>query len=407
MRSESYYIDIKKDQADSLKTPCYILDIDRFEKNLADIRDPFAQHWDQRLILGFSFKTNHMRELVQCAGQNGMYAETVSDDEYHLALELGYSPEKIIYNGPQKSEEQLIEALKNGSIVNLDNPDEISVIENRKEELDVASVKAGLRVNFDLESMCPGETTAGAEVSRFGFCVENGDFESALERLDKIGVKVAGLHLHYSSRTRSLKIFRALSEMACHLIDRYRLQEQLKYVDIGGGLFGGKRLEGKPSMQEYADVISSVFMEKEYFRTLTLIVEPGASLIATSVDYLSRVLNVRTVRDTRIVTVDGSNLHINPFMSAREPDYKLLASAGKLPGMQIVCGSTCMENDRILRLKDAPELQKGDYIHCFCAGAYTMGFNNCFINLPPYIYVKKNEDYSLTREKQAKLQTLM
>ena len=129
MQSESYYIDIKRDQADNLKTPCYILDIDRFEENLANIKNSFEQYWNQRLILGFSFKTNHMKELIQCAKKNGMYAETVSDDEYNLALELGYSPEKIIYNGPQKSEKQLIEALKNGSIVNLDNLDEILAVE--------------------------------------------------------------------------------------------------------------------------------------------------------------------------------------------------------------------------------------------------------------------------------------
>ena len=106
MQSESYYIDIKRDQADNLKTPCYILDIDRFEENLANIKNPFEQYWNQRLILGFSFKTNHMKELIQCAKKNGMYAETVSDDEYNLALELGYSPEKIIYNGPQRSFEK-------------------------------------------------------------------------------------------------------------------------------------------------------------------------------------------------------------------------------------------------------------------------------------------------------------
>ena len=176
MQSESYYIDIKRDQADNLKTPCYILDIDRFEENLANIKNSFEQYWNQRLILGFSFKTNHMKELIQCAKKNGMYAETVSDDEYNLALELGYSPEKIIYNGPQKSEKQLIEALKNGSIVNLDNLDEISIIEKMKEELDTDSLKVGMRVNFNLEAMCPGETTAGMEASRFGFFVENGDF---------------------------------------------------------------------------------------------------------------------------------------------------------------------------------------------------------------------------------------
>ena len=48
-------------------------------------------------------------------------------------------------------------------------------------------------------------------------------------------------------------------------------------------------------------------------------------------------------------------------------------------------------------------MKNGDYLYCTCVGAYTMGFNSCFINLPPYIYIKEAGEYHLIRDKRKNL----
>ena len=49
------------------------------------------------------------------------------------------------------------------------------------------------------------------------------------------------------------------------------------------------------------------------------------------------------------------------------------------------------------------EVKPGDLISCQCAGAYTMGFNSCFINLPPYVYLKQGDRMQLVRDKNQDL----
>src|SRR5947209_14783520 len=54
----------------------------------------------QRLGVGYSVKTNprpeYLREALRCE----FYAETISGGEIDQALHCGFTPERIIYNGP-------------------------------------------------------------------------------------------------------------------------------------------------------------------------------------------------------------------------------------------------------------------------------------------------------------------
>lgn len=391
---------MKKFFFNNIITPCYIIDKDIFEQNISNFKNSFKNDWGENILFGYSIKTNHVQYLMEFAKQIGMYAEAVSGDEYKLALNIGYDAREIIFNGPQKNEEDLLYALTNGSIVNIDNESEIDIIEKKIHLLKKEDLRLGLRINFDLESDCPNETTSGTEVSRFGICLENGDFERCINRIKRLGIKVSGLHLHYSSKSRSLNIFKALSEKAVEVIEKYGLKNDISYIDVGGGFFGGMQVKGKPEIYEYSKVICKSLKKILEPKDVLLILEPGASTIATSTKYISKVINIRDIRNTRIVTIDGSNLHINPLMAQREPSYLVMNKRNNRIKKQILCGCTCMENDRLLSLENEYSLDIDDYIIINNVGAYTMAFNSCFINLPPNIYVIENGGYKLVRSNE-------
>ena len=63
-------------------------------------------------------------------------------------------------------------------------------------------------------------------------------------------------------------------------------------------------------------------------------------------DYLTSVLNIREVRGHRIVTVDGSVVHINPFMNPHPTPFTMINPGVESTEEQIIGGSTCMELDR-------------------------------------------------------------
>ena len=78
--------------------------------------------------------------------------------------------------------------------------------------------------------MCPGQTQCGEDGERFGFCYENEELKRAIERIEKTGVKVTGLHLHKSSKTRMPDIYRAIAEIAVEISQKYQLS--LSYIDM-------------------------------------------------------------------------------------------------------------------------------------------------------------------------------
>ena len=108
--------------------------------------------------------------------------------------------------------------------------------------------------------MCPQEELAEEDGGRFGYCYENGVLADAIKRLDVLpNVTIAGLHLHSSTKSRSVEVYGALAAMACRLAKEFSLS--LSYVDMGGGYFGGRDdRPGYPQyMQEICRVLSSCF----------------------------------------------------------------------------------------------------------------------------------------------------
>ena len=379
-----------------LETPCYIIRRETYQQNIQDFREAFESRWKGQVLLGYSVKTNNFPYLLREAIEQGLYAEVVSPDEWEFALRCGCTPEHIIYNGPQKRE-TVLTACRDGATVNLDSLDEVDLVCRTFEGSD-KKPQAGVRVNFDLEALCPGETTCEGIPGRFGICLENGDFAQALKMLEQSRIPLAGLHLHQSSKSRSLNIFRAIAEKATEIGRAFGL-DNLDFVDMGGGFFGGNYFPGKPAPDEYAETICEILQTFYDPNKTTLILEPGAAILATAMEYLTSVLNIRDVRGNRIVTVDGSLLHVNPGMKPHPTPFMMIDPGEETQQEQIIGGSTCMELDRFWP-RDLHQLAGQDSKFLFyCCGAYMSTHNSSFINAAPNIYLYENEEYNLVRRK--------
>src|SRR5690606_30016420 len=106
----------------------YILQEQNYLKNITDLKAAFNKRYN-KVIIGYSYKTNYIPRLCTIAKENGVYAEVVSEMELELALKLGYHYDKIIFNGPYKKESDLEKALLGGSIINLDSYYELDSLE--------------------------------------------------------------------------------------------------------------------------------------------------------------------------------------------------------------------------------------------------------------------------------------
>ena len=105
-------------------TPYYLINKQALDKAVEELNQAISRHWSNTVV-GYSFKTNSLPWLVQYMKGKGLFAEVVSDDEYNLAVYLGYKDEEIIYNGLAKSKETLLSVIKKNGFANIDSNYEI------------------------------------------------------------------------------------------------------------------------------------------------------------------------------------------------------------------------------------------------------------------------------------------
>lgn len=377
-----------------IQTPCYIIHREELNRGIEELKQALAQYWP-RAVVGYSFKTNALPWAMLQMKRAGFYAEVVSEDEYDLAQKLGF--DHVIYNGPVKGKRSFDDALRRGYIVNLDAKRELDWLE----EYAGTDIAVGLRVNFDVESECPGETSGGQEGSRFGFSYETGEFAEALDRLNRMNIRLAGLHMHCGSKTRSINIYRALARKACELKKEFDLNPD--YIDLGGGYFGG--MPNKPGFADYVKAIREELSPTYFPEDTTLIMEPGTSIITPPIEYVVSVVDVKRTYAGQFAVTDGSRIDVDPlhrkssyFYEVQPERTSTLGQERKIIAKQTVCGFTCMEDDRLFDMIDQPELRVGDRIAFKKSGGYTMCLTPLFIRYFPRVYVEEAGTYRIVRD---------
>jgi len=377
-------------------TPALVLDVPKLDMFVTRFEDALAEGWPNS-ILSYSFKTNALPWLLSYMRDRGVWAEVVSDTEYELALALGYAPDEIVFNGPIKSRARLWAALVQGSVVNLDSKREVFWTAELARQLPETTLAVGLRVNWDVNIYCPGESTSTAPDSRFGFNPDSGELDAAIATLTDAGVRIAGLHMHRNSQTQSVAVFQAAATVAKELISSRDLN--LDWIDIGGGFFGSE--DGHPTFADYVNAIREVLEDVVDPAETQLIVEPGGALIAVPVEFHATVIDVKQVNDQTFVLTDASRTNIDPLFRRKRPfQYELETETTNTRPSQTIGGFTCMEDDRLMELHDEWALAMGDRIIFYQVGAYTMSFQpQFFIEFPPAVYVRTYEELIQVREK--------
>lgn len=382
----------------NLQTPCFILDKEELEKSVKGYQDALKSNF-KRSILSYSVKTNSLPACMKLAGEMGAYAEVVSHDEWELARLCGFDRQHIVYNGPMKSKETFLDAVEHGAIVNIETKRELEWLKELDGQVSDGSKKfqVGIRLNINISHVSPEDADGENDNSRFGFSDETNEFADAIALIAKMpNVELAGLHIHRTAHSRSIRFYKQSIAFACKIIEKYGLK--LDYLDVGGGYFG--IFPNKPTYQEYSDAFFEV-LTSHGLQDLCVIVEPGNALVASCFAFLSEVIDVKHVEEKLwFATTDGSRNDLDPFF--KKSGYLsdvFYDHETPVVKEQIVSGCTCLEYDRMFTLTDKPILSVGDRIYYRNVGAYTMCLSPMFIRYIPNIYLKDKGDYTLVREK--------
>ena len=398
--------DILEELCDIHGESCYLLDSKRFERNYNEFLKAFRDLYPKTFI-AYSYKTNYIPKLCALIDRKGGYAEVVSEMEFDLAIKLGVLPQKIISNGPYKNEKAIKKCLLGGGIVNLDSFYEIDIVEKIAQDNPEINMSIGIRCNFDI-----GDSVT----SRFGFDINREDFYHAFGRLKRIdNISIKGLHCHFPNRNIESYIIRV--DKMLHLSNQL-FSSPPEFIDLGGG-FSGKMNESLkkqfkykvPSYQEYAEAIAAKF--RDFYKHLdesekpNLLLEPGTALVADTMKFVVKVIDIKTIRNKIIATVSGSKYNIIPTSagginlpitvyrkSENDRYYEEYDSVD-------IAGYTCIENDYLYKGYKG-SLKRGDYLVFDNVGSYSIVLKPPFIlpNCPIIEYNPKKNSYEIIKRRE-------
>lgn len=376
----------------------YLLDSQRFERNYDEFLKAFQDIYPKTFI-AYSYKTNYIPKLCALIDRKGGYAEVVSRMEFDLAIELGVPPQKIIFNGPYKNEKTIKRCLLGGSTVNLDSFYEIDIVEKIARENPEIDMSIGIRCNFDI-----GDSAR----SRFGFDIDR-DFYHAFDRLKRIdNINIRGLHCHFPNRS--------IESFVVRVDKMLRLSSKLfssppEFIDLGGSFFGKmngslkKQFKCKvPSYQEYAEAIATRLRDCYLDESVKpmLLLEPGTALVADTMKFVAKVIDVKTVGNRVIATVSGSRFNTVPTSKDISLPITVYRKSEKdHDGSIDIAGYTCTEDDYLYKGYKG-SLKIGDYIVFDNAGSYSIVLKPPFIlpNCAVIEYSPEKKAYEIIKRKE-------
>jgi diaminopimelate decarboxylase len=176
--------------------------------------------------------------------------------------------------------------------------------------------------------------------------------------------------MHIGSQlTKVTPIADALGRVAT-LVEELRQEGiTLRYLDVGGGLGIRYRDETPPSPGEYVRTLKP-WLER---LGLTVLVEPGRSLVGNAGVLLTRVLYRKTTEGRRFVVVDAAmNDLIRPALYNAYHGIRPVAepSGGAAPETVDVVGPVCESGDFLAKERPMPPVAEGDLLAVLSAGAY-------------------------------------
>lgn len=344
-----------------------------------------------KVQFAWSYKTNYLDAVCSIFHQEGSWAEVVSGFEYQKALRNGVPGNLIIFNGPDKSAEDLKRAVDNKSLIHIDHFDELFSLIELLEGTETKA-RVAIRVNMD--------TGIYPQWDRFGFNYESGEAWNAIMKIaTQRNLDLEGLHCHIGTYMLAPGAYAIATQKMCELLQTTanRTAISVKYLDMGGGFCSSNTLKGSylqgadaiPTFDDYAEAIVNTIMHFGFRpeELPLLILETGRALIDEAGYLLGTVLAAKRLSDGRRATIldTGVNILFTSFWYNHRisPAQEFTQHAEEMA----LYGPLCMNIDCIRESVILPSLKRGDRVVIHEVGAYNMTQWMQFITLRPNVVV--------------------
>lgn len=319
-------------------------------------------------MICYALKANSSYSLLKILAAEGCGADIVSGGELYRALKAKIPSSRITFAGVGKTQPEIREAIrKNILLFNVESEDELRLI---GQEATRAKRKAriSIRVNPDIDPGTHPYISTGQKRHKFGVTI---DAALDLYRLATVlpYIEIVGVHMHLGSQIQSLDPFVRAIQRVLLLVEQLKSWGiRIRYFDMGGGL--GIDYERGSQGISPTDLFAAVHPLLKS-KGLTLILEPGRSLVANAGILLTRVLHLKNVGGKEFIVVDaGMNDLIRPSLyHAMHRIVPVVEKSGPKIRADVV-GPVCETGDFLGKDREIQRPEPGDLIAVFSAGAY-------------------------------------
>ena len=368
------------------KTPFYIYSESQIAFNFLKFANTFKK---TDPLICFAAKSNSNLNILRVLGKLGAGADVVSGGELLKALKAGIRPNKIVFSGVGKTEEELKIAInKKILLINCESESEAKLVNNLSKKLR-KKVSIGFRLNPNVDAKTHKNISTGKAENKFGLSIKN--FKVFLKTVKTFkNVKLEALSVHIGSQILNDTPFRKTLNVMSKLIKELKLN--LKYVDLGGGFGINYTDKEKPiNLSKYSKLVHN-FSKK---LNCKIIFEPGRSIIGNTGLLISKIQFIKKGANKNFIILDaGMNDFMRPalydaFHQIIPVSKNSAKSKGKIEFVGPICESTC----KFGIYKNYQKINENDFIAITNVGAYGSSLSSNYNTRPliAEILINKNK----------------
>ena len=342
----------------------------------------------------YSIKSNSNQAILKLMNSLDIGADVVSVGELKRALEAGFDPNKIIFEGVGKSDQDLLYAIhKNIRLINTESLEEIKLLDNLANEKNKI-VDIGVRLNPDVDGETLSKISTGKKTDKFGIEFENLDKIIKLVKSCK-NLNLIGISCHIGSQISKIEAYKNMFYKMKIAADKFIGSGiNIKHVDLGGG-FHVKYEDSEPdfNIEMVKEELDNCFTQTTY----ELSFEPGRYLIAEAGVTVTSIVTIKNNGGINYLIVDaGMNTLIRPAMYGSH--HEILAIDVKSDEFMdyAIAGPICESSDVFLKNIKLAKQKIGNLLVIKNTGAYgkVMSSNYNSRPLPSEILVH-NDNYAI------------
>jgi diaminopimelate decarboxylase len=315
----------------------------------------------------YAVKANSNLAVLRLLARLGAGADIVSRGELLRALAVGFPPERIVFSGVGKTDDELLAAMAAGvGHVNVESLSELRRLGLLAEARN-HNVTVGIRVNPDVTANTHPYISTGKGGVKFGIAADQ--MAEALEILaESPRLRLGAIAMHLGSQLLESAPYQAGLDRLLGLLDTVRAAgHSPEVLDIGGGLGIRYHAEVPLTPVEWLAPLHGRLVQSG----CTIGVEPGRYLVGNAGVLLTTVVHRKRSGGREIAVVDaGMNDLLRPSLYHAWHDILLVDASSETPIPIDVVGPVCETGDFLALERELPPVTSGQLLAVLGAGAY-------------------------------------